>query len=334
MDRKKLFRDTVMKILLFGGNGQVGWELQRSLIPLGELIALNSTSEDFCGDLTDFTGIKKTIRKIGPDIIVNAAAYTAVDKAENEPELAQILNGVAPGILAQEAKQLNARLIHYSTDYVFNGAGEQQYLETDPTEPLNVYGKTKLEGEKRIQASGCSHLIFRTSWVYATYGNNFIKTMLRLAQQRDKLTIVNDQIGSPTGAELIADVTAYTLHTLKHNPEVSGLYHLVAKGCTSWYDFAKFILEHAESAKIPLKVRSTALQPIKSCDFPLPAIRPKNSRLNTYKLENTIDLILPNWQVGVSRTLREILGHCETAPSQPESSAQRHQATTAIIPAA
>ncbi|AEJ00475.1 dTDP-4-dehydrorhamnose reductase [Nitrosomonas sp. Is79A3] len=296
-----------MKILLFGGNGQVGWELQRSLIPLGELIALNSASENYCGDLTNLTGIKQTIRKIVPDIIVNAAAYTAVDKAENEPELAQILNAEAPGVLAQEAKQINARLIHYSTDYVFNGTGDQPYLETDPTEPLNVYGKTKLEGEKNIQTSGCSHLIFRTSWVYATYGNNFIKTMLRLAQHRDKLTIVNDQIGSPTGAELIADVTAHAMLTLKRNPEVSGLYHLVAKGNTSWYDFAKFILKHAEHANIPLKVQSIALQPIKSSDFPLPAKRPLNSRLNICKLQKTFNLILPEWQVGVSRTLTEIL---------------------------
>lgn len=296
-----------MKILLFGGNGQVGWELQRSLIPLGELIALNSASENYCGDLTNLKDIKQTIRKIVPDIIVNAAAYTAVDKAENEPELAQILNAEAPGVLAQEAKQINARLIHYSTDYVFNGAGDQPYLETHPAEPLNVYGKTKLEGEKNIQTSGCSHLIFRTSWVYATYGNNFIKTMLRLAQHRDKLTIVNDQIGSPTGAELIADVTAHALLTLKHNPEVSGLYHLVAKGNTSWYDFAKFILEHAEHANISLKVKSIALQPIKSSDFPLPAKRPLNSRLNICKLQKTFNLILPEWQAGVSRTLTEIL---------------------------
>lgn len=307
MDRKKLSRVTVMKILLFGGKGQVGWELQRSLIPLGELIALNSASENFCGDLTNLAGIKQTVRKIAPNIIVNAAAYTAVDNAEKEPELAQILNAEAPSVLAQEAKQLDARLIHYSTDYVFNGTGDRPYLETDPTDPLNVYGKTKLEGEKNIQSSGCAHLIFRTSWIYATYGNNFIKTMLRLAQQRDKLTIVNDQIGSPTGAELIADVTAHAILTLKHNPEISGLYHLVARGCTSWLDFAKFILKHAEQANIPLKVPSTALQPLKSSDYPLPAKRPLNSRLNTCKLENTLDLILPEWQIGASRTLAEIL---------------------------
>jgi len=297
-----------MKILLFGKNGQVGWELQRSLAPLGELIALNSTSEEFCGDLTNLTGLKKTIRKIAPDVIVNAAAYTAVDKAESEPELAHILNAQAPDILAQEARQLDAWLIHYSTDYVFNGAGNQPYLETDVTDPLNIYGKTKLEGEKNIITSGCSYLIFRTSWIYAANGNNFIKTILRLAQQRDKLEVVNDQIGSPTGAELLADITAYTLFSLKHKPEVSGLYHLVAGGCTSWYDFARFILEYARCVNFPLKIQSDTLLPIAGKDFPLPAKRPLNSRLNTSKLENTFNLILPAWQTGASRTLTEILG--------------------------
>ena len=261
----------------------------------------------FCGDLTNLVGIRQTIRKIAPDIIVNAAAYTAVDKAESETELAYILNAQAPGALAQEAKQLNAWLIHYSTDYVFNGSDDQPHLETDVTDPLNVYGKTKLEGENNIIASGCSHLIFRTSWVYATNGNNFIKTILRLAQQRDKLTIVNDQIGSPTGAELIADITAYTLLSLKYQPEVPGVYHLVAKGYTSWYEFAKFILEHARRANFPLKIQSDALLPIASIDFPLPAERPLNSRLNTCKLEKTFDLNLPIWQTGVSRTLTEVL---------------------------
>lgn len=297
-----------MKILLFGKNGQVGWELQRSLAPLGELIALNSTSEEFCGDLTNLIGLKRTIRKIAPDVIVNATAYTAVDKAESEPELAHVLNAQAPDILAQEARQLNAWLVHYSTDYVFNGAGNQPYLETDVTDPLNIYGKTKLEGEKNIITSGCSYLIFRTSWIYATNGNNFIKTILRLAQQRDKLEVVNDQVGSPTGAELLADITAYTLFSLKHKPEVSGLYHLVAGGCTSWYDFARFILEYARYVNFPLKIQSDTLLPITSKDFPLPAKRPLNSRLNTSKLENTFNLILPAWQTGVSRTLTEILG--------------------------
>ncbi len=296
-----------MKILLFGKNGQVGWELQRSLAPLGELIALNSTHDEYCGDLTDLAGIQQTIRKIAPDIIVNAAAYTAVDKAESETELAHILNAHAPGVLAQEAKQLNAWLVHYSTDYVFNGNGDQPHLETGATDPLNVYGKTKLEGENNIAASGCSHLIFRTSWVYAARGNNFIKTILRLAQQRDKLTIVNDQIGSPTGAELIADVTAYALLSLRHQSDVSGLYHLVAKGYTSWYEFARFILEHARHANLPLKIQPHALLPIASCDFPLPAKRPMNSRLNTCLLEERFNLNLPAWQSGVARTLTEIL---------------------------
>ena len=296
-----------MKILLFGKNGQVGWELQRSLAPLGELIALSSSSEEFCGDLTDFSGIQQTLQQISPDIIVNAAAYTAVDKAESEPERAYALNAQAPAVLAQEAKRLNAWLIHYSTDYVFNGHSSQPYLETDDCNPFNVYGKSKLEGEKNILTSGCSHLIFRTSWVYAAYGNNFIKTILRLAQQRDKLTIVDDQIGSPTGAELIADITAHALRMIKQKPEVSGLYHLTAGGSTSWYGFAKFILENAERMNYQVKIQSSALKPIASSDFPLPAKRPFNSRLDTEKLIKTFDLILPLWQTGAARTLTELL---------------------------
>ena len=296
-----------MKILLFGKNGQVGWELQRSLAPLGELIALSSSSEEFCGDLTDFSGIQQTLQQISPDIIVNAAAYTAVDKAESEPERAYALNAQAPAVLAQEAKRLNAWLIHYSTDYVFNGHSSQPYLETDDCDPLNVYGKSKLEGEKNILTAGCSHLIFRTSWVYAAHGNNFIKTILRLAQQRDKLTIVDDQVGSPTGAELIADITAHALRMVKQKLEISGLYHLTAGGSTSWYGFAKFILENAERMNYQLKIQPAALQPIPSSDFPLPAKRPLNSRLNTEKLTKTFGLILPSWQTGTARTLTEIL---------------------------
>jgi dTDP-4-dehydrorhamnose reductase len=296
-----------MKILLFGKNGQVGWELQRSLASLGELTALSSADDEFCGDLANFEGIKQTIRKIAPDIIVNAAAYTTVDSAEHETERAHILNAQAPGVLAQEARHLNAWLIHYSTDYVFNGNSDQPYLETDVTDPLNVYGKTKLEGENNIIASGCQHLIFRTSWVYAAHGNNFIKTILRLAQQRDKLTIVNDQIGAPTGAELIADITAYALLSLRYQSQISGIYHLTAQGCASWYEFAKFILEHARCVNFPLKVQPDALLPIASLDFSSPAKRPLNSRLDFRKLENKFDLKLPIWQAGVSRTLAEIL---------------------------
>ncbi|MBY0499927.1 MAG: dTDP-4-dehydrorhamnose reductase [Nitrosomonas sp.] len=296
-----------MRILLLGKNGQLGWELQRSLAPLGELISLDSASRELCGDLSNFKGIKQTIQKTAPNIIVNAAAYTAVDKAENEPELTQILNAEAPKILAQGAKEQNARLVHYSTDYVFNGNSSQPYVETDTADPLNYYGKTKLEGDENIMTSGCSHLIFRTSWIYATLGRNFIKTILYLAQNRDKLTVVNDQIGSPTSAELIADITAYTLFTVKYKPEISGLFNLTAKGYTSWYEFAKFILEHVEKRNLPLKIHSTHIDPISSVEFPLPAKRPLNSCLNTNKLENTFQLSLPAWQVGVSRILTEIL---------------------------
>lgn len=296
-----------MKILLFGTNGQVGWELQRSLAPLGELIALSSGSSDFCGDLANPSGVKQTIRKIKPDIIVNAAAYTSVDKAESEVEHAHILNAQAPSVLAQEARELNACLVHYSTDYVFNGNGGLPYVETDATDPINVYGKTKLAGENNIIASGCSYLIFRTSWVYATHGNNFIKSILRLAQQRDKLTVVDDQIGSPTGAELVADVTANILYSLRYQPKVNGIYHLVARGYISWYQFAKFIIEHARHAEFTLKTQLDTLLPIASADFPLPAKRPLNSRLNTCKLENQFGLNLPVWQAGVSRAIKEIL---------------------------
>ncbi|SOD16752.1 dTDP-4-dehydrorhamnose reductase [Nitrosomonas ureae] len=296
-----------MRILLLGKSGQLGWELQRSLAPLGELISLDSASKELCGDLSNLKGIKQTIQKTAPNIIVNAGAYTAVDKAENEPELTQILNAEAPKILAQAAKEQNARLIHYSTDYVFNGNGAQPYDETDTADPLNYYGKTKLEGDENILTSGCSHLIFRTSWIYATFGSNFIKTILYLAQNRDKLTIVNDQIGSPTSAELIADTTAYTLFTVKYKPEISGLFNLTAKGYTSWYEFAKFILEYVEKRNLPLKIHSTDIDPISSVEFPLPAKRPLNSRLNTSKLENTFHLSLPAWQTGVSRILTEIL---------------------------
>ncbi|MDX8385158.1 MAG: dTDP-4-dehydrorhamnose reductase, partial [Gallionella sp.] len=212
-----------MKILLFGKNGQVGWELQRSLAPLGELIALDRSSTKWCGDLTNLDGIAETIRSVAPDVIVNAAAHTAVDKAESETALAQTLNALAPGVMAKEAAAINAWLIHYSTDYVFDGAGENPRQENDPVAPLSVYGSTKLAGEQRIQQSGCKHLIFRTSWVYATRGGNFAKTMLRLAQERDKLSVINDQVGAPTGADLIADVTAHAIRSVFQQPQVSGL---------------------------------------------------------------------------------------------------------------
>ncbi|TAN65018.1 MAG: dTDP-4-dehydrorhamnose reductase [Methylobacter sp.] len=296
-----------MKILLFGKNGQVGWELQRSLAPLGELVALGSDSQSLCGDFTNLEGIAQTVRTVAPDIIVNAAAYTAVDKAESEPELARTINALAPGILAQEAKRSGAWLIHYSSDYVFDGSGDTPWLETDPTGPLSVYGKTKLEGEEAICATGCQHLIFRTSWVYAARGGNFAKTMLRLARERDSLTVIDDQIGAPTGADLLADVSAHAIRAALQHPEVSGLYHLVASGQTSWYSYAGFVIDVARQMGIDTKTAPEAIQPVPTSAFPLPAPRPKNSRLDTGKLQNTFDLNLPHWQNGITRMLTEII---------------------------
>jgi dTDP-4-dehydrorhamnose reductase len=296
-----------MKILLFGKGGQVGWELQRSLAPLGEVVALGTGSQNLCGDFTNLDGIVETIRAVAPDVIVNAAAYTAVDKAESEPDLSRTINALAPGLLAEEAKRSGACLIHYSTDYVFDGSGDKPWLETDPVAPLSVYGKTKLEGEEAIRATGCRHLIFRTSWVYAARGGNFAKTMLRLAGERDQLTVINDQIGAPTGADLLADITAHAIRVTLQRPEVSGLYHLVAGGQTSWHEYASFVIDFARQAGVKIKVSPEAIQPVPTSAFPLPAQRPKNSRLDTCKLQNTFDLNLPHWQSGITRMLTEIL---------------------------
>ena len=296
-----------MKILLFGKGGQVGWELQRSLAPVGELIALDVDSRQQSGDFTSLDDIAKTVRAIAPDVIVNAAAYTAVDKAESEPELVRTINGLAPGILAREARRLGSWLIHYSTDYVFDGSGSKPWVETDPTGPLSIYGSTKLEGEEAIRASGCRHLIFRTSWVYAARGGNFAKTMLRLAQERDRLTVVDDQIGAPTGADLLADITAHAIRTALQQPELSGLYHLVAGGETSWHGYACYVLNLARQAGSKLKVAAENVIPVPTSAFPLPARRPLNSRLDITKLQATFGVHLPGWQTGVERMMEEIL---------------------------
>ena len=296
-----------MKILLFGKSGQVGWELQRSLTPLGELIALDVDSRQQCGDFTRLDDMAQTVRAIAPDVIVNAAAYTAVDKAESEPELVRTINALAPGILAREARKLGSWLIHYSTDYVFDGSGSKPWVETDPTGPLSVYGLTKLEGEEAIRASGCHHLIFRTSWVYAARGGNFARTMLRLAQERERLTVVDDQIGAPTGADLLADVTAHAIRMALQQAELSGLYHLVAGGETSWHGYACYVLHLARQAGIELKVAGDSVIPVPTSAFPLPARRPLNSRLDASKLQTTFDVRLPLWQIGVARMVEEIL---------------------------
>lgn len=297
-----------MKILLLGKDGQLGWELQRSLAPLGELVALGEGDSQYCADFVNLDGIANTVREIAPDIIVNAAAYTAVDKAQTNAELARTINALAPAVLAEEAQRLGAWLIHYSTDYVFDGSGDQPWTEADATNPLSVYGKTKLEGDLAIRDSGCKHLIFRTSWVFAARGANFAKTMLRLAQERDQLNVINDQFGAPTGADLLADVTAHAvLHALRY-PEVSGLYNLAAGGVTTWYDYASFVIETARNDGLTLKVAPESVRPIPASAFPLPAPRPTNSRLDTNKLQSTFKLTLPNWQIGMKRMLTEIGG--------------------------
>ncbi len=296
-----------VKILLFGKGGQIGWELQRSLSLFGELITLDFDEEGLCGDFTKPNEIIKTINLVHPDIIVNAAAYTAVDQAESEPTLAHIINTKSPKIIAQEAKKIDAWLIHYSTDYVFNGNGVNPWKETDPTGPMNVYGSTKLAGENAIINSNCKHLIFRTSWVYSARGGNFIKTILQLAKNQDKLSIINDQIGAPTSAELLADITAHSICTALKQPRVSGLYHIAAKGETSWYDYANFILDKAIQFGIEFKAKTENIQPVTTYSFPQVAQRPRNSRLDTKKIEFIFNLTLPLWQTGVTRILTEIL---------------------------
>lgn len=296
-----------MKILLFGKNGQVGWELQRSLAPLGEVIALDFDSTEFCGDLSNLAGLAQTVREIAPNAIVNAAAYTAVDRAESEADLAQLINAAAPGVLADEAQKLGATLLHYSTDYVFDGSGDQARAESAIPNPLNVYGKTKLAGEQA--AMRCArHLIFRTSWVYAARGANFAKTMLRLAQERAELNVIHDQMGAPTGAELLADVSAHALRSVQQSSDQYGLYHLAASGVTSWHGYAQWVIESARQKGLPIKTSPDAIHPIASSAYPTPAARPLNSRLNTQKVRENFALTLPDWKVGVTRMLDELLG--------------------------
>lgn len=297
-----------MKILLFGKGGQVGWELQRALAPLGELIALDFDSAgDLSGNFSQPEAVAATVRRVAPDLIVNAAAHTAVDKAESEADLARLINATTPGRIAQEAKALGAHLIHYSTDYVFDGSGDAPRDETAATGPLSVYGRTKLEGEQLIAASGATHLILRTSWVYAARGGNFAKTMLKLAKERERLTVIADQIGAPTGAELLADVSAHAARTLRARPELSGLYHCVAAGETSWHGYATHVIERARAAGHAIKVAPDAILPIPTSDYPTPAARPLNSRLDTRRLREAFGLVLPPWQQGVDHMLAEIL---------------------------
>ena len=293
-----------MKILLLGKDGQVGWELQRSLAPLGELLAFGHSE----ADLEDLDGLHRLIEHHRPGVIVNAAAYTAVDKAESEPDKARAINALAAGMLAQLAGASDAWLIHYSTDYVFDGDKPVPYLETDTTGPLSVYGNTKLEGEQLIRQSAARHLIFRTSWVYAARGGNFAKTMLRLAREKDTLSVVADQHGAPTSAALIADVTALALYRIAQTADaarLAGTYHLAASGTTTWYDYAKYLLEYARASGADLKAGPENVKPIPADAYPVPAKRPKNSRLDTTKLAGAFNLRLPDWQYHVRRLVDE-----------------------------
>ncbi len=303
-----------MKILLFGTDGQVGWELQRSLAPLGELIVMGldraANPGGLSGDFTQLDALAESVRAVRPDVIVNAAAHTAVDKAESEPEFARLLNALAPAVLADEAQSLGAWLVHYSTDYVFDGSGDQPWKEGDSTGPLSVYGQTKLEGEQAVMRCA-RHLIFRTSWVYAARGGNFAKTMLRLAKERETLQVIDDQFGAPTGADLIADVTAHALRQIKPGQSggdvaLAGIYHLVASGCTTWHAYAKHVVALAESAQPAIKMVANEIKAVPTSAFPTPASRPHNSRLDTTKLQTTFGLQLPHWQAGVTRMLNEI----------------------------
>jgi dTDP-4-dehydrorhamnose reductase len=301
----------MLKILLLGCNGQLGWELQRSLAVLGDVVALGSApgagDMGLCGDLGDLDGLARTVGRVEPDIIVNAAAYTAVDRAQTEPERAHVINALAPGVLATQAQRLGAWLVHYSTDYVFDGSGSAPWKEDDRCAPLNVYGRTKHEGELAVAACP-KHLIFRTSWVYSARGGNFAKTMLRLAAQRDSLTVIDDQIGAPTSAELLADVTAHALRVAMAQPELAGVYHCAADGETSWRGYAQFVLAQARTIGVVLQAGSDQVQPTTTAQYPTPAQRPLNSRLATQKLRSAFSLHLPLWQIGVQRMLQETLG--------------------------
>ena len=304
-----------MHILLLGKGGQVGWELQRALAPLGTVTALDfdtpgpAAAPHLRADFSQPEQVAALVRAVRPDVIVNAAAHTAVDKAESEPELARAINATPPGLVAGVASELGALLVHYSTDYVFDGSGSTARDEAAATAPLSVYGRTKLEGEQAIQASGCRHLIFRTSWVYAARGGNFAKTMLRLAAERDQLKVIDDQIGAPTGADLLADVTAHAIRTVAGGrSDLLGLYHLVAAGETSWYEYARFVIAWARERGQPIQVAPDAIAPLPTSGYPTPAQRPLNSRLDTRKVREAFGLTLPPWQQGVERMLTEFLG--------------------------
>lgn len=293
-----------MKILLLGKNGQVGRELQRTLLPFGEIIALDRHQ----ANLENSCELQHVLNTHKPDIIVNAAAYTQVDKAEADEATAFKVNSEAVALLASYAAQTGILLVHYSTDYIFDGLKESDYLETDSPNPQNIYGSSKRAGEIAIQNSGCNSLIFRTSWVFSSNGGNFIKTILGLAKERESLNIVADQFGAPTSAELIADITALAIAYYRVNPLFKGIYHLTSSGSASWYDFACHIINRAQANGIKIRLIPQKISPIPTEDYPLPAKRPKNSRMNTSALSLALGLQLPDWKLHVDRTVDHLTG--------------------------
>lgn len=295
-----------MKILLTGKNGQLGFELLRALAPLGEVVAVDRAT---C-NLLDADALRELVRRVAPDVIVNPAAYTAVDKAESDQDNALAINARAPGILGEEAARLSALVIHYSTDYVFDGTKAGAYTEDDTPAPQSVYGRTKLLGERALAAANPRHLILRTSWVVGAHGSNFAKTMLRLAAEREQLSVVADQYGAPTPAGLLADLTAHLVRQYQRQGARTfpyGSYHVTAAGETNWCDYARFVLEHAVAVGKPLKVSPEQVLPLKTAQYPTPARRPANSRLDTSRFRKTFDLRLPPWEEGLSYVLAQIL---------------------------
>lgn len=296
-----------MKVLLTGVSGQVGFELQRSLMPLAETVLLDRA----CLDLADEDAIRSCIQSYQPDIVVNPAAYTAVDKAEAEQELAQKINTRAPQVLAEECARINALLVHYSTDYVFSGDEQGAYVETSQPNPQSVYGKTKHAGELAIAETGVNHLIIRTSWVYGVKGNNFLKTMLRLASEREILNVVADQYGAPTSAALIADVSAHMIAYMMRYREswsdLQGIYHLTAGGQTSWHEYAHYVISQASELGATLSLSADKVLPIATTEYPTPAKRPVNSVLHTDKIQKQFGVRLPHWQKGVDHVLHELI---------------------------
>lgn len=301
-----------MKILLFGKNGQLGQELCRCLQPWGEFLALDVDSRDDCGDFTRLQEVKKTVERFSPQIIVNAAAYTAVDLAETEPNVAYTINALAPTLLAACAHKIGAWLVHYSSDYVFDGSGQVPWKETDTPHPLNVYGQTKWAGDQAILQSGCAHLIFRSSWIYSSRGQHFLNTLLDLASQKKSIDVVNDQFGAPTSATLLAHITTHCLQFVLKQKKGSGLYHVAARGITTWFEYAQCIVEAAHASGYFHGLGKEVIHPVTSAAFfskkPLPyATRPLNSRLDTAKLETAFHLTLPHWKIDVINTVQEIL---------------------------